>query len=482
MAFYRNVAGQKVAVYAWDTANDVPKTGDAANITAQITKDWGTPAATDDTNPTELDATDHPGIYVFTLTQAESNADAILVSAVSSTADIVLEPVLIVTTDRHDFGIIAAGIAQAADGTSLTMAAAESFGNDTLIGATLHARGSDQGYWQTRVILDSAADVLTVSTWTVTPTGTIEYVIFGSAPGEGVAQSGDAYADTQTLLTRLGTPSDLGGGATVAANLVVIEGQTDDIGAAGAGLTTLATAAELAKVPKSDGTATWNATALASIQSEANDALVAYDPPTKAELDAAAANVSVDEIQATALADLFNTDSGTTYASAVAGSVVKEVADNAGGSSLTVGDIADAVWEEAIADHSGTAGSTAEQLAAAGSAGDPWATALPGAYTSGQAGKILGDNLDASVSTRATPAQVNSEVVDALTIDVIADSIPVDGARPTIAQACYIVTQFLLERSVSGTIMTIKKPDGSTALLTLSLNDASTPTSVTRAS
>jgi hypothetical protein len=41
---------------------------------------------------------------------------------------------------------------------------------------------------------------------------------------------------------------------------------------------------ELAKVPKSDGTATWNATALASIQSEANDALVAYDPPTNAEL------------------------------------------------------------------------------------------------------------------------------------------------------------------------------------------------------
>lgn len=47
----------------------------------------------------------------------------------------------------------------------------------------------------------------------------------------------------------------------------------------------LATAAELAKVPKSDGTATWNNTALASLQQEATDALNAYDPPTKAELD-----------------------------------------------------------------------------------------------------------------------------------------------------------------------------------------------------
>lgn len=128
----------------------------------------------------------------------------------------------------------------------------------------------------------------------------------------------------------------------------------------------LATAAELAKVPKSDGTASWNATALAALQSEANDALVAYDPPTKAELDAAVANVSVDEIQASALADLFNTDSGTTYASAVAGSVVAEIADNAGGASLTVQDIVDGVWDEPQADHAdaGTFGETATEIAA----------------------------------------------------------------------------------------------------------------------
>jgi hypothetical protein len=74
------------------------------------------------------------------------------------------------------------------------------------------------------------------------------------------------------------------------------------------------------------------------------------------------------------------------------------------------GPIADQVWEEAIADHSGTAGSTAEALNAAGSAGDPWTTALPGAYTSGQAGKIIGDNINATISSRATPAQVATEL------------------------------------------------------------------------
>lgn len=62
------------------------------------------------------------------------------------------------------------------------------------------------------------------------------------------------------LESRLGTPSDLGSGATIAANLVDIEGQTDDIGAAGAGLTA---------VPYNSA---WDA----EIQSEVNDALVAF--------------------------------------------------------------------------------------------------------------------------------------------------------------------------------------------------------------
>jgi hypothetical protein len=85
----------------------------------------------------------------------------------------------------------------------------------------------------------------------------------------------------------------------------------------------------------------------------------------------------------------------------------------------TVGAIADQVWEETLADHSGTAGSTAAALNAAGSAGDPWSTAVPGAYGSGTAGKILGDNLNATVSSRATQASVddiptNSELATAL--------------------------------------------------------------------
>ena len=86
--------------------------------------------------------------------------------------------------------------------------------------------------------------------------------------------------------------------------------------------------------------------------------------------------------------------------------------------------IADQVWEEALSDHSGTAGSTAEQLAAAGAAGDPWATALPGAYGAGTAGKIVGDNLNATVSSRATQASVD-------TIDNLVDDLETRIGTPS---------------------------------------------------
>ena len=91
---YKNVASQKVAVFTWDGANGCAKTGDAANITAQISKDGGASVASNDTNPTELDATDHPGVYVFDLLQAETNCDLFTLTPDSSTANIVFRPII----------------------------------------------------------------------------------------------------------------------------------------------------------------------------------------------------------------------------------------------------------------------------------------------------------------------------------------------------------------------------------------------------
>ena len=94
---FKNVASQKVAVFAWDQSSGAAKTGDAANISAQISLDGAATAATNDVAPTELDATDAPGIYIFDMTQAETNADLVVIAPVSSTSDIVLRPVIVYT-------------------------------------------------------------------------------------------------------------------------------------------------------------------------------------------------------------------------------------------------------------------------------------------------------------------------------------------------------------------------------------------------
>ena len=134
--------------------------------------------------------------------------------------------------------------------------------------------------------LTAATNITSTGGTTFTQTGD-SFLRLGAPAGASVSADILAIDNlVDDLETRIGSPSDLGSGATVAANLVDIEGQTDDIGVAGVGLTVLATAAELAKVPKSDSNVTWNATALASMQQEATDALNAYDPPTNAEMEA----------------------------------------------------------------------------------------------------------------------------------------------------------------------------------------------------
>lgn len=58
-------------------------------------------------------------------------------------------------------------------------------------------------------------------------------------------------------------------------------------------------------------------------------------------------------------------------------------------------------WDETLSDHLDS-GSTGAALNAAGAAGDPWSTALPGAYGAGTAGKIVGDNVNATISSRSS--------------------------------------------------------------------------------
>lgn len=72
-------------------------------------------------------------------------------------------------------------------------------------------------------------------------------------------------------------------------------------------------------------------------------------------------------------------------------------------------------------------------LDSASSAGDPWGTALPGAYGAGTAGKIIGDNINATISSRAS--QTSVDTVDDLldtelaAVKTVVDAILVDTAE-----------------------------------------------------
>lgn len=63
------------------------------------------------------------------------------------------------------------------------------------------------------------------------------------------------------------------------------------------------------------------------------------------------------------------------------------------------------VWSP-LATNFNTGGTMGAKLNSAASAGDPWSTALPGTYSAGQAGFILGTNLNATITSRATSAQI----------------------------------------------------------------------------
>ena len=119
----------------------------------------------------------------------------------------------------------------------------------------------------------------------------------------------------------------------------------------------------------------------------------------------------------------------------------------------TAAQVADQVWLETLADHSGTSGSTAEALNAAGAAGDPWTTVLPGAYGAGSAGEILGDwknagRLDAILDTVAADAALIKADTDELQtdwanggrLDLILDSRMAEASINTTAGAVDNVT------------------------------------------
>lgn len=79
-------------------------------------------------------------------------------------------------------------------------------------------------------------------------------------------------------------------------------------------------------------------------------------------------------------------------------------------------------------------------------------------------------------------ATMKTSVATAALTTAMTESYSTDGGTTTLAQALYLIQARLGDFSISGTTLTVKKVDGSTTAATYTLNDGTSPTSITRAS
>lgn len=254
-------------------------------------------------------------------------------------------------------------------------------------------------------------------------------------------------ADTDDIQTRL--PATLSGGR--------MRSQVEGIDAGA--ITAASTAADFSTEAAADtqtGLTAQGYTAARAPNLDNLDATVssrATPAQVNTEVDTALADVRLDELvqnaaaPATPTANSFidritSKDAGQTYDRST--DSLEAIKDSLSGAGPTAAQIADAVWEEAIADHSGTVGSTAEALAAAASGGagltaqqvrDAMKLApTAGAPAVGSVDEALDNieadtaaieplvtaNLDATVSSRAVPGDAMALVVGAVTAATVA--------------------------------------------------------------
>lgn len=108
-------------------------------------------------------------------------------------------------------------------------------------------------------------------------------------------------------------------------------------------------------------------------------------------------------------------------------------------------------------------------------------TRLPAALVGGRMDSSVGAAAADTLTASALATDAVNEIADGVRARQLTESYAADGVAPTLEQALLLIQQMLTEMSIAGTTMTIKKLDGTTTAATLTLNDATTPTSVTRA-
>ncbi len=349
-ALQKNVASQKIGVYAHDTSADTPKTGDAGNITAYIWQDWTSGAASNDTNPTELDSTNAPGIYVFDVQQGETNADVVCLYAKSSTGNIQLDVVIVHTTPPNfpdtalstltasdNIGInwgdvsnptTSVGLSNTTIGTATVTGTVNALANNVITTASIN----DGAITDAKVANDVQVDVVTIETGDATDAINTEAdnaVVTYKLDHLVYAADGDDPADNSIMAMLAATGGDW---STFVKGDDSLQAQRDR-GDAGwitadvSGLSTHDAAAVKTAIEAGGSTLAQILADSGELQTNQGNWLTATS--VDLEDDAITAAKITDAAWHELIELLFDFDATATYATANAGSMVKQLGSNA---------------------------------------------------------------------------------------------------------------------------------------------------------
>lgn len=159
-----------------------------------------------------------------------------------------------------------------------------------------------------------------------------------------------------------------------------------------------------------------------------------------------------------------------------------------GGDASTPADVADAVLDEAMSGHTtaGTLGkAVGDILDDTGTSGVVVASGSKAGYSLTQSFPTNFASLAITAGGAITAGTVSDKTGYALSATgsaALTEGYATDGSAPTLNQILYMIWSMLAEKSVSTTTLTTKKLDGTTTAMTFTLDDGTSPTSITRAS
>ena len=445
-----------VSFLAWDTAANAAKTGDSGNFTTRWIKDGTASAPTNSVS--EVDATNAPGVYKLTLTSTETDANIGTLAGKSSTASVSLIPTTI------QFERLPNAAPGAASGVSLTSAVTDVETKVDTVDSNVDAILVDTGTTipATIATVDTVVDSILEETGTTIPgtIATIDTVV------DSIKSVTDALPDSGAL-SSLATASALS----------TVDGNVDDI-LTDTGTTLPGTLATLA-----------TSSALSTVDTVVDAIKVVTDAlPDSGALSSLATASALATVDGNV--DSILVDTGTTIPATL--STLEGKVD-------TVDTVADGI--KTVTDNlpdSGALSSLATASALATVDGNvdsiltDTGTTLPATLSTIE-GKVdtvdtVVDSISSTLSSGVTVATISDgaigadAVADIWSTTALAESYASDGSTGTPAQLLYMIQQATTEFAISGTSLTVKKVDGSTTAGVWTLDDASAPTSRTRAS